>query len=152
MLTKKETVLDRLRRQKAAEGVIDGQAMREEWMDAIHALMSLLGSWLGEAVQEGLFTVNDEVVERTEQRLGTYEVPALRLTTPRGETIRITPKARQVAGGDGRVDLESPPKKLILMRVEPDCWQFARLAPQEGGWVTQDLTEESFWQAIGELI
>jgi hypothetical protein len=152
MPTEKDNVLDRLRRQKVAEGVVDGHAIREEWSNAVIELMGLLSRWLSEAVQEGLFAVADEVVERTEERMGTYQVPALRLTTPKGETIRIVPKARHAAGTYGRVDLECPPKKSILVRTEPDRWQFARLEPGERGWINRDLDEDSFWQAIGDLI
>ena len=152
MPSEKELVLDRLRRQRIAEGTIDVIGLREEWLTAISDLMSRLGGWLSEAEQEGLFAVADEDVERTEERLGSYRATALKLTTPKGEIIRIVPRARQVVGGYGRVDLECPPKKSILVRAEPDRWQFARLVPENGGWTFQDLTEDSFWQAIGDLI
>jgi hypothetical protein len=152
MSTQKENVLDRLRRQRAAEGTVDRAEILEDWLKSTNALMSLLGGWLHEAEQEGLFTLEDEMIERTEERLGSYHVPSLKLTSPKGETIRIIPRARLVVGSYGRVDLECPPKKSILVRTEPDTWQFARLVPEAGGWATCLLTEESFWEAIGELI
>ncbi len=77
---------------------------------------------------------------------------SLRLITPNGETIRVVPKGRQVTGGTGRVDLECPPKKSILIQTDPGQWRYARLSPESGGWVTQDLTEESFWKALADVI
>ena len=74
------------------------------------------------------------------------------LTTPKGETIQVVPIGRQAAGTYGRVDLKCPPRRHVLVRDESGRWRFARLAAGNHGWDMQDLTEETFWQAIGDLI
>jgi hypothetical protein len=151
MPTQKEFVLDRLRRQRVAES-LEGKEQLEDWRKALDALMSLIRSWLSEAEAEGLFVVSEKEDELTEEGMGTYPIKFLVLTTPRGETIQITPRGRLAAGTYGRVDLKCPPKRQILVRDESNRWQFAGHAPGSAGWALQDLTEETFWQAIGDLI
>jgi hypothetical protein len=152
MPTDKEAVLDRLRRQRALEDNSDVAALHQDWLRAIDDLMKQIRAWLSEAQQEGLFVISEADAELTEPGVGSYPVKDLILTTPKGETIQITPRARQAAGTYGRVDMKCPPKKRILVRDESMRWQFAHLGPGNPGWDIQDLTEESFWQAIGDLI
>lgn len=150
MSSKKEALLERLRKQRSAEEAIDVDKLRGEWLASLEELMSRLREWLSTAEKEGLFNLAAERVIRKEDRLGEYEAPALRIETPKGDIIEITPKARYVVGAYGRVDLESPPNKAILVQDSPGHWQFARLAPQ--GSTYSDLTEETFWEALGELL
>jgi hypothetical protein len=152
MSTEKEAVLDRLRRQRAIETNSDVVALHEDWLRALDDLMNQFRSWLSEAEAEGLFVVSEYEAELTEAGVGTYPVKDLILTTPKGETIQIVPIGRLAAGTYGRVDLKCPPKRHVLVRDESSRWQFARLVPGNNGWAMQDLTEESFWQAIGDLI
>ena len=152
MATEKEAVLDRLRRQKIAEDMVDVERLRTEWLEALDALMTMFRGWLADAEKEGLFVVETEEIEREERQIGSYPVQVLRLTTPRGDVIRIVPRARHVVGAYGRVDLVCPPKTTILVRPEPGRWQVSRLMPKDGGWSNIDLSESLFWQVIGDLL
>ncbi len=152
MANGKNAVLDRLRLQKAAEAVVDVEVSRAEWLNALEALMKQFRNWLSDAEGEGLFVLQERAASLTEPGMGTYEVNDLVLTTPKGESISIQPRARHSIGSYGRVDLSNPPRRMILVRSEPGHWQVARLSPSEAGWTTEDLDEDSFWRAIGELI
>jgi len=152
MPTEKEAIIDRLRGQRDALDPAEGEALRSEWVAALHALMEMFRGWLADAERERLLRVEAEEINRDEERLGSYQVPVMKLLTPKGESLRIVPRARIVVGARGRVDLECPPNSAILIRSEPERWQFARLVPEKRGWIFHDLSEDSFWQVIGELL
>lgn len=153
MPTSKEEVLGRLRRQRIAEEIVDTAAVLSEWRESVRSLMEKIREWLADAVSEGLFTVEPETIRCQEERLGPYEADALRIVTPKGDVIRIAPRARYAVGAYGRVDFENPPAKAILVRsgLAPDRWHFATLEGSRG-WDLKDLNEEEFWNVLSRLI
>jgi hypothetical protein len=156
-MTAKDAVLDLLKHQKkqlAANKSESGAAALEDWTKALDQLMTKITAWLKEAEGANLLRLETYSATLEEERFGgkPYAAPALKVVTPGGLTVRITPAARFVVGANGRVDLECAPKKAVLVRKDRNHWQFARLAPQAGGWRFDDLNEDSFWQILGELL
>jgi hypothetical protein len=149
-MTAKEKVLELLKQQKnQTVQTLD----KREWAGALKSLMSMLEGYLADAATTNLFDVRKVRRPMDEQGLGHYLAPTLELFTPRGDTIVIKPRARQVVGSHGRVDLESATKKAMLVRKGlPDDWQFARLAADSEGWTFKELSEESFWETLEELL
>ena len=140
-------------------------------VESLKTLMASMRGWLGEAEAQELFSVSEESVELNEEGLGSYEVTALKLVTPRGDVIRVTPRARYVVGAYGRVDLLCPPNKAILVQNKPGQWAFASLSlgqsgrtfddlrrafsdpsSENSGWTFEELNEESFWKNLSELL
>ncbi|HQU41285.1 MAG TPA: hypothetical protein PK867_00675 [Pirellulales bacterium] len=153
-MTAKEAVLELLKREKevgdaAAQGV---DAIRREWLLALAELMAQIRQWLKAAEQEKLLQVEEYTASLREERLGNYDAPALKIVTPRGFALNVKPKARFVVGGMGRVDLDAMPKLRILVRKDRTTWQVAKQTGEHGFWSFADLDENSFWQALNELM
>ena len=91
---------------------------RDEWIACIADLLSRIEKW---ACQENWETAREEK-EITEDLIGTYSVPTLKIRTPNG-LVYVEPVAQNVIGADGRVDIYSWPSlhRLLLIRRE-DHW------------------------------
>jgi hypothetical protein len=150
-MSEKNRVLDQLKAQKKAlaEEEPDPKQVREDWKKDLKDLFDKFRDWTKDAEQAGLLEIQEQEVHLEDSRLGKYVAPALRLQAPR-TGIRIIPKARYVAGARGRVDLETPTQRLMLLRTDKHTWKFARLVGHR--YVTADLTEDSFWKEIGDLL
>lgn len=151
MASNKETVLERLRRQRVAERIAEPEKLLADWKSAVESLFNRLRVWLTDAVNDGLFRVETYDFQAEEPKLGTYDVPGLKIITPTDEVINVRPKARLVVGAYGRVDLDCAPNKAILVQSEPGRWQFASLDTRNG-WTMTELSEDSFWEALQKLI
>lgn len=149
-------------------GVRDRHRRREEWLNAINRLLTQFQDWLRQADPEGLLDVLRYEVARTEQSLGTYDAPALKIRLGAGE-VDIVPMSRgtintglEVATGPstsfkgrisdpfaGRVDVTNGYQKYNLYRKLQDdneSWlirdehkQFTELTPDSFERILQDL-------------
>jgi hypothetical protein len=150
-MTAKELMLSRLGKQKGStEGA--PQDVLREWLAALSQLYQEFAAWMNDAVAQNLLQVTETKIPIKEEKLGTYNAPALKVVTPRGDVMQILPRARMVVGAYGRVNFESSGNKAMLVRSGLDKWQFAKLNPDRGGWVFEDLTEESFWKTLDGLL
>lgn len=100
------------------------QARRDGWVRRVSALLEQIAQWSREAgwsVEMGRETIDERL-------LGRYDAPAARVVLPPGDlperAVVVSPIALQIAGGDGRVDLEGYP---TLSRV--------KLIGAENGWI-----------------
>jgi hypothetical protein len=150
-MTAKDAAFDLLKRQKDLPAG-DPSVQKQHWLQALDQLMDLLGSWLHAAQSEGLVKIDKSAAPVREERLGLYMAPKLKVVTPRGDTVTIAPRARYVVGAEGRVDMECPPKKAILLHRGSQGWQIANLAQTQAGWSFEPLTEESFWTHFKDLL
>ena len=94
-MTAKQELLKQLSEQKVFDAA-KGPAMIAEWRESLTQLFRKFAEWLAEPVAEDLLAVVEVPVRVQEERLGDYDAPSLKITTPRGETIRIAPKVRLV--------------------------------------------------------
>ena len=151
-MSAKEDLLKQLSEQKSLSEV-RGPEIVTEWRKSVRHLFNQFKEWLAEKAAKDVLKVVETPVEIKERLLEPiYQVPSLRISSPSGDVIQIVPKARMVVGAYGRVDLECGAKRLTLVRKEPERWQFAKLAPDQGGWSFEDLTESSFWTALQYLL
>jgi hypothetical protein len=145
-------LIELLRKKKAekkAEKAIDWDACRSEWLDALRQLVRTLKQWLKPAIQEGL-KVEDYSATITEDHLGTYEAPALRITGPDSRTVTVEAKACNVIGAKGRVDLSSGPKKAMLVRYGRSQWGIA--VRNIRGLEKVELTQDTFSELLADLL
>lgn len=80
------------------------ESRRQLWLGWVDQLIQETKTW---AEQEG-WSVYLDSKTITEERLGTYPAPVLRIRTAQGE-LRVEPIALYLVGGEGRVDLEAWP-------------------------------------------
>jgi len=108
---------------------------RSEWIAALDQFREQVTSWIRESDPEGLLIIERMEVERTEPNLGTYTVPALKISLG-DAAVRIVPMGRDVRGSyrtedgtergyEGRVDITDGLRKHILYRIAdegPQAW------------------------------
>lgn len=121
------------------------QRAREQWLADLRALLDQLKKWLEPATREGLKV---EEYDRTvrEGLLGSYSAPALKLTFGSTEA-HIVPVARYVVGGTGRVDVEFPGGRILLIR-QGDEGQWTVVPEDRTG--KKPLSEETFSEIVQE--
>lgn len=151
-MTGKEQVLNVLRRQKdEGSSDQDSEQVRSEWIQQVHSLIQQIEQWLKPAREEELIVTELFKVPVAEEFLGApYECPGLRIRTPKGQRIEIAPHARLVLGYHGRIDLISGPKRAMLLQTSPNQWSVGNRV--FGKLNLTDLTEETFWELIHELL
>ena len=135
-------------------------AVRDEWVAAIEALLTQMKEWLREADEEGILTIEPKTYRLREETLGLYEAPGMTIALG-GYEIEVKPIARFVVGphsneggyhvirADGRVDLTNGYDKYRLYHVK-----------KEGRWKVvdeqrirvADLTRATFDQAVQSLL
>lgn len=145
----KEEALELLRSRKQAEGPVDWLENRQAWVEDLRGLYSQLSEWLETAVSEELLSVKEDSVVLSEEHLGRYDAPALRIELP-DSMVRVRPVGRLIIGAQGRVDLERPPRRVTLLRMEPGSWAVVSLEATRKQ--PTPLTQEVFWAAFQDLI
>jgi hypothetical protein len=76
---------------------------------------------LAESIAQGLVSVSRVQKEIKEDYLGTYRVPELILDINR-ETVRFSPKGRNIIGAKGRVDLVGEMDTVTLILEPAGDW------------------------------
>lgn len=150
-MTGSEALFEELRRQKAhQDAAVDWKAVLADWGRQLQALMTTLAGWLGPAAREGLLILEHLQVPVSEQDVGQYDAPALRIMAPSGRRVDIYPHARRVFGAMGRVDILSGPERVTLLQTAPNVWKVAVRTP--GRLQQADLTEEVFADILRQLL
>jgi len=107
------------RQHQAPTTKIDWGKRRRQWIDAVERLyQKVTGELLAESISQRLVTVSRVEKEVKEEYLGEYRVPELILDIG-GETVRFSPKGRNIIGAKGRVDLVGELDAMTLI-LEPE--------------------------------
>lgn len=163
-MTRKDTFLDKLRRQTPEALGVDEMLhqQQERWREDVKSLMQTLLSWLSEGAQQGLIKVEQRIVEVTEEDLGAYTIEGLKiqLQTAHPRIVQVEPRAMRIAGvvvasqritgASGRVDLICGGARVMLLRMEgkgPLPWHIVK---PDGTMMA--LSEEAFFDVLDELI
>jgi len=96
---------------------IDWDQRRNDWLAAINTLYGMIEQWLNDPVQKGFATIERAQKQITEAHLGTYDVDHLILKVG-DESVYFSPKARNIVGGQGRVDIRGESGEAMLI-VQP---------------------------------
>lgn len=106
------------RQQRAVANENGWKERRREWIAAVKQLYQrVTDELLARSIAQGLVTVSRVDKEITEENLGTYRVPELVLLINK-ETVRFSPKGRNIIGAKGRVDLVGELDTMTLV-LEP---------------------------------
>ena len=101
---------------------LERRRLRDEWVAAVHRLMSQLQDWLRQADPEHVLDIGIIPVVKREQNIGTYEVPSLDVRDDE-TVIRVLPVGRNVLharsqngnetiNAQGRVDITDGAKNI----------------------------------------
>ncbi|HUY34618.1 MAG TPA: hypothetical protein VMV69_17875 [Pirellulales bacterium] len=120
------------------------ERIRADWIADVTKLADDVEAW---AIKRGWW-VGRESLTLTEDRIGSYEVPILRLQTPSSRLI-LEPIARFVMGAEGRVDLAVfPSYHDIPILLDSKGW---RLRAFEDDGPRGDWSEDAFVNAAIDL-
>lgn len=149
--TGSEALLGFLRDTKKQESAVDYAKTLVEWKTALSDLMAKLTAYVAPATKEKLLELTVDEVPIREEQLGEYKVPRMTIKAPNHRSVEVLPRARYVIGGKGRVDLGSGPKTAMLI-WNGDAWSFSWRTPGPRGWSSAPLSEESFSEALLNLL
>ncbi|MBF0171939.1 MAG: hypothetical protein HQL83_00690 [Magnetococcales bacterium] len=93
---------------------IDWDGRRTAWIEQVESLLDRIKKWLLPLYKEALLDLVEGKTTLEEEFIGRYEVPWLEVLIGR-QRARIIPKGTLVIGSFGRVDLEGPMGKLLLV-------------------------------------
>jgi hypothetical protein len=131
------------RQQRATASEIDWKGRREEWIDEVDRLyQKIAGELLAESIAQGLVKVSRGEKKIEEEYLGTYCAPELTLDIS-GETVRFSPKGRNIVGAKGRVDLVGELDAVTLVLEPAGYWSvvLSRVPRQVVALDSKTLTE-----------
>lgn len=98
---------------------IDWDQHRREWIDAVKKLYhKITGDLLAESIEQRLVAVSRVDKEVKEEYPGKYRVPELILDIS-GESVRFSPRGRNIMRTKGRVDLVGDLDSMTLI-LEPE--------------------------------
>ncbi len=124
-----------------------------EWVEDLLELMDRLHGWLRDPEQDGLLQIVRESTTLTEARYGTYDAPAMVIQAPGPRAVHVHPVGIDVLGNVGRVDLESGPRKVRLLRKARRTWRIAVPSrSSRASFDLEDLDEQSFASILDELL
>jgi hypothetical protein len=85
----------------------------DEWTGNVTKLLSQIRKWCEQEDWE----VTQQEKQVTEELLGTYKAPVLRVRAP-GGFLYVEPVARHVIGAEGRIDITASPtmNRMLLVR------------------------------------
>jgi hypothetical protein len=110
------------RQQYAPANENDWGERRRQWIDAVERLYQMVtGELLAESIAQRLVTVSRVEKEIKEEHLGTYRAPELILDIS-GESVRFSPKGRNIIGSKGRVDLVGELDTMTLLLEPAGHW------------------------------
>lgn len=103
------------RKEQAARPPIDWQAKRDELVQSVENLYSLVRKMLRKSIESKAVSVRTFDMEVTEDYVGTYTIPALELSVG-AERVEFRPKGIMVLGAEGRVDIRGAGDTVTLIK------------------------------------
>ncbi len=109
------------KRAKSGPGDLDWEHRKGDWIQNLHDLHELVAEWLRPAIEAKDVVPDYRSTTITEEFMGTYDAPELALVVG-DETAVFSPKARNVVGGSGRVDLRGEMGEVTLVLQPGPRW------------------------------
>jgi hypothetical protein len=135
---------------------------KQEWIDDVAALITAMVGWLEPLVDKSLARVERRTVDLDEPDTGAYSVDALTIhlgdrevkVEPRGMRVVgvVSTGKSRIIGARGRVDLVCGPSRATILRRSVRSWQLASADSWPADKSAVDLTQETFADALAELI
>jgi len=153
MAESKSGLLEALRelKEKEAKSGVDWDVRKKAWLVDVHRLISSIEAWLKPGEDEKLLSVRRIPITISEQHLGSYDVPSLRVEMPGSREVLISPVGTLVIGAAGRVDMTSGPRLAMILRADDGKWNL-RVGKSGTGADFVAVSQETFEEALRELI
>jgi hypothetical protein len=143
--------LQQLRELRQAEEQSDAEstAVRHHWLHAVEALLAAVRSWMLPAVQEGRVRLDAAVVHITEDDVGVYDAPALKIAMPAGRIVWVRPVGTLRVGAQGIVDVVCGSSRALMVLNRAGVWKIRGPGPSAP---LAALDGYAFLRSLGELI
>jgi hypothetical protein len=105
---------DKKQRSDSEDTGINWGQRREEWLHALEVLYRAIEGFVSEPQKQGVVSVVRRPKAITENHLGTYTAEELVLTVG-GEEVVFSPRGRNIAGAQGRVDVRGESGESMLV-------------------------------------
>ncbi len=144
-------LLQQLRELKERETAEDiaSSAARTHWVKAVTDLLAVLRTWLVRVEQEGLARIDGFTVHITDDDVGAYDAPGLKIELPKERTVWVRPIGTLRVGAQGMLDVVCGSNRALLVLNRAGIWKIrgpgavAPLVP---------LDAHVFAQVLGELV
>lgn len=145
-----ESLKDLLKRlaQKDGAGEVDWDARKRAWLASLDDLYSRLEGWLKESKEDGVVQIERDKVGITEEYLGSYNAPTLRILL-NARSVLLRPVGTLIVGAHGRVDVSAGSRHCLLIRNSSNSWS---VATHEKGAITGELNESTFAAMLRDLL
>jgi hypothetical protein len=112
----KDFVQQEMKRQQRAQ-TVDWSKRKARWLEELEKIFGSIREFL---VAAGLpqEQIEQTTASITEDTLGTYSAPALRLRLPAGGQVDFKPVASVIVGGFGRIDVTGPTGRRVKLIAE----------------------------------
>ncbi len=109
------------KRAKAGPGDSNWEHRKSDWIRDLHQLHERVVDYLRAAIEAEDVVPDYRTTTITEEFMGTYDAPELALVVG-DETAVFSPKARNIVGGSGRVDLRGEMGEVTLVLQPGPRW------------------------------
>jgi hypothetical protein len=157
---------------------VEWKKVKEDWLSKIDVLYGDIEAWLQEYIDTGRATISKSSLPMNEEFLGSYEAQKLTILVA-NSTVALTPIARVIVGGLGRVDMVGSAGRRKIILIDKDikevmsalhfnerCRKVEEKIPETAREITPtwklstpppkisliELTDESFFDALTEVI
>ena len=147
-------------RADAARNSVDWDERRMWWPGRVGQLYDEVRAWFKPLTDDAVVSITTEVMSVREETLGVYEISKLIISLG-GQSLELVPVASVIVGGFGRIDLNGPAGRAMLVLAPRDVnssmperrnssqWY---LAPMESRTKLTMLSEEVFKQVFSDLM
>jgi hypothetical protein len=129
-----------------AEAKLDPDEARSRWLETVAGFTDQVSAW----ARGQNWRVDVKQLERSEELLGTYDVPLLIIQTERGAVI-VEPVARVVAGSEGRIDIYAYPARFRVMMLRSGENGEWRIRTDSRVYLRQPWNEGTFVELVRDL-
>ena len=125
------------------EGQLDNHKIKEDWVLALNELANQIKQWVSELGQVFTLSVQERIINKSEEHIGEYKAPMLVINTGHGN-IEVRPVGRFAIGAIGRVDITNNKSTHMF------------LYSRKNGWISMDnrkpLTRIAFIELFHKLL
>jgi hypothetical protein len=146
-----QALLQQLRDMKRREEEVDVESSnaRQRWLGAVEALLTAVRAWMALPASEGLVRMDGVTVHVSDDDVGAYDAPALKLSFPGARVVWVRPVGTLRVGAQGIVDVVCGSNRALLMLNRAGVWKIRPPGPTAS---LAPLDAETFARAVAELL
>lgn len=118
-------LVQKKQKQSSAGASIDWNERRDKYVAAVNALYRQIEAMFAEAISQKAVMLQTREKQLTENYIGTYSVDDL-IVLIGDEQVRFSPRGRNVAAAEGRVDVVGERGEAILTLKADSQWGFVQ--------------------------